>query len=396
MKPTAVLLIGIGLAASCRAQFAAPTVHISLDQDPEVRWTPLLKVFNVDYVKQAAAKIIDSTVPKWVHHAIAPVVKSLEYHIPQPYAAEIRGLASQFGGSVSDIIMLNFAYEVSAFCTSILAQDKNGNVYHGRNLDYPHAVLRNLTVNVIFLKKGKVAYRGTTFAGYVGLWTGQSPHKFTVSGDKRGTEHWWNWWKNVVSLLLKGSPVSWLVRETLEEAQDFQDAVMRLSKTPIITEVYYIVAGVRAREGVVITRDRKGTADIWPLDPLNGAWYRVETNFDHWLPTPSTDHRRETANKALNTTGQAHINMNTVYQILSLFPVCNGITIYSTIMSAAAPENYTTVVWPEPLVGKSLYNTKTSRCFVCLVDVFASVITFMSQSQCSGRDCKVTVAGFRW
>jgi len=32
----------------------------------------------------------------------------------------------------------------------------------------------------------QVAYQGTTFFGYVGLWTGQSPHKFTISGDERG------------------------------------------------------------------------------------------------------------------------------------------------------------------------------------------------------------------
>lgn len=32
----------------------------------------------------------------------------------------------------------------------------------------------------------QVAYRGTSFAGYIGLWTGQSPKKFTVSGDQRG------------------------------------------------------------------------------------------------------------------------------------------------------------------------------------------------------------------
>lgn len=91
----------------------------------------------------------------------------------------------------------------------------------------------------------QVAYSGTSFAGYVGLWTGQSPNKFTVSGDQRGeakfllcspvcpqvfrlsdltcsharlcssgTEHWWNWWKNLVSaFLFRRSPVSWLVRE---------------------------------------------------------------------------------------------------------------------------------------------------------------------------------------
>lgn len=126
-----------------------------------------------------------STVPKWVHHLIVPIVNSLEKYIPPPYAGEIRGLASHFGGNLTDIVILNFAYEVSAyvtlslyskvascrrpssalavtlllycsFCTSIITQDKSGNIYHGRNLDYPHPVLRNMTLNVIFMKNGKV------------------------------------------------------------------------------------------------------------------------------------------------------------------------------------------------------------------------------------------------
>lgn len=344
-------LLLFGLAGSCcggLGDFAPPTINISLDQDPELRWEPLSQYFDTEYLKNASADVIDSTVPKWVHEAVKPVVLALEKYIPQPYAGEIRGLAKHVGGSLSDSILLNFAYEVSAFCTSIVTQDKNGNVYHGRNLDYPHPVLRNLTINVNFLKNGKIAYQGTSFAGYVGLWTGQSPNKFTVSGDQRGSEHWWNWWKNWVSaFLFRRSPVSWLVRETLENAENFLDAVSRLSKVPIITGVYYIVGGVQAGEGVVITRDRTGPADIWPLDPINGGWYRVETNFDHWRPPPKRDHRREIANKALNATGQGHINMETLYKVLSMYPVCNRITVYTTTMSAAAPEKYNTLVRPQ-------------------------------------------------
>lgn len=344
---TGLLLVPVlfGLALG---DLAPPTINVSLDQDPEVRWKPLMDVYDPDYLREASADVIDSTVPKWVHHAVIPIVTALEKYVPQPYAGEIRGIASLFKGSLADAIILNFAYEVTAFCTSIVAQDTKGHVYHGRNLDYPHPVLRNLTININFLKDGKVAYQGTSFAGYVGLWTGQSPYKFTVSGDQRGSEHWWNWWKNVVSaFLFRRSPVSWLVRETLEQAEDFLDAVMRLSKTPIITGVYYIVGGVRPREGVVITRDRTGPADIWPLEPLNGGWFRVETNFDHWRPTPTRDHRREVANKALNATGQNNINMDTLYQVLSLSPVCNGITVYTTTMSAAFPDKYKTLVRPK-------------------------------------------------
>ncbi|CAN9512553.1 unnamed protein product [Ophioblennius macclurei] len=344
-----LLLVALvpGPGAVCRAERAPPAVNISLDEEPELRWKPLLQLYDVDYLKAAAAEVIDSTIPKWVHHALAPVVESLEKYIPQPYAGEIRGLAAHMGGELSDIMMLNFAYEVTAFCTSIVAQDDQGRLYHGRNLDYPHSILRNLTIDIFFLKKGEVAYRGTSFAGYVGLWTGQSPNKFTVSGDQRGSERLWNWWKNIVSAVLyRRSPVSWLVRETLEEADDFQDAVMRLSKIPIITEVYYIVGGVQPGEGVVISRDRKGPVDIWPLDLVHGGWYRVETNYDHWLPPPARDHRREAANKALNATGQEHINASTLFEVLSVFPVCNGITVYTTTMSAATPEKYDTVVRP--------------------------------------------------
>lgn len=58
--------------------------------------------------------LYSSTVPKWVHQALKPVVLALEKYVPPPYAGELRGLASHFQGSLSDVIMLNFAYEASA------------------------------------------------------------------------------------------------------------------------------------------------------------------------------------------------------------------------------------------------------------------------------------------
>lgn len=55
-----------------------------------------------------------------MHHAIKPVVLALEKYIPQPYAGEIRGLASHFGDSLSDVIILNFAYEISAYVSPLI------------------------------------------------------------------------------------------------------------------------------------------------------------------------------------------------------------------------------------------------------------------------------------
>uniref|UniRef100_UPI000E6AE3AD N-acylethanolamine-hydrolyzing acid amidase subunit beta n=1 Tax=Mus musculus TaxID=10090 RepID=UPI000E6AE3AD len=228
-------------------------------------------------------------------------------------------------------------------CTSIVAQDSQGRIYHGRNLDYPFGkILRKLTADVQFIKNGQIAFTGTTFVGYVGLWTGQSPHKFTISGDERD-KGWW--WENMIAALSLGhSPISWLIRKTLSESESFEAAVYTLAKTPLIADVYYIVGGTSPKEGVVITRDRGGPADIWPLDPLNGEWFRVETNYDHWKPAPKVDDRRTPAIKALNATGQAHLNLETLFQVLSLFPVYNSYTIYTTVMSAAEPDKYLTMI----------------------------------------------------
>lgn len=63
-----------------------------------------------------------STVPAWVHQAIKPVVRALEEFIPQPYAAEIRGMAAFYGSDISDIVLLNFAYEISAYVNLLLIQ----------------------------------------------------------------------------------------------------------------------------------------------------------------------------------------------------------------------------------------------------------------------------------
>ncbi|XP_037685931.1 N-acylethanolamine-hydrolyzing acid amidase [Choloepus didactylus] len=318
---------------------APPRFNVSLDTAPELRWLPVLQHYDPDFLRAAMAQVIGERVPKWVQ----ALVGELEHFLPQPYTFEIRGMCEALNLSTGDCLLINLAYEATAFCTSIVAQDSKGHIYHGRNLDYPFGnILRKLTMDVQFLKDGQIAFTGTTFIGYVGLWTGQNPHKFTVSGNERD-KGWW--WENAIAALFqRHSPVSWLLRTTLSESENFEAAVFKLAKTPIIADVYYIIGGTSPQEGVVITRNRGGPADIWPLDPLNGAWFRVETNYDHWRPAPKTDDRRTTAIKALNSTGQANLSLETLFKVLSVVPVYNNLTIYTTVMSAANPDKYTTKI----------------------------------------------------
>ncbi|XP_022455027.1 N-acylethanolamine-hydrolyzing acid amidase isoform X1 [Delphinapterus leucas] len=408
----ALALLLLAEASAAASSSAPPLFNVSLDAAPELRWLPVLQHFDRDFLRASMAHIIGDTVPKWVLALIRKAVWELELFLPQPFTDEIRGQCDALNFTLADCILLNLAYESTAFCTSIVAQDSKGNIYHGRNLDYSFGnFLRKLTVDVQFIKNGQIAFTGTTFIGYVGLWTGQSPHKFTVSGDERGwtrkmlvkdislskglsslsscisssfsqmspmsetnSQPWYpnhsmtvpevlrrmtvnmckqnyltdsydkgSWWENMIAALFqRHSPVSWLIRTTLSESENFEAAVYELAKTPLMADVYYIVGGTFPQEGVVITRNRDGPADIWPLDPLNGAWFRVETNYDHWKPVPKRDDRRTPAIKALNATGQANLSLETLFQVLSVFPVYNNYTVYTTVMSAASPDKYMT------------------------------------------------------
>ncbi|XP_078532516.1 N-acylethanolamine-hydrolyzing acid amidase isoform X2 [Lissotriton helveticus] len=339
-----LLLTMVAGGSAFPRDWAPPLFNVSLDSPPEERWGALLQRFDTGFLRNSMDRIITSVAPKWVQVLIRPLADlEVELLLREPYAGELKGMAKSIGVSVGDALLLNLCYEATAFCTSIIAQDCEGNIYHGRNLDYTFPdTLKNMTVDVHFVKSEKVAYMGTTFVGYIGLWTGQKPHQFTISGDQRDAGRWW---ENAIAALWKRStPVSWLIRDTLSETEDFQAAVLCLAKTPIIADVYYIVGGVAPNEGVVITRDRNGPADIWPLDPLQGGWFRVETNYDHWTTPPPLDDRRTAANKAMNATGQENINLDTLYKVLSVFPVMNNTTIYTTVMSAAFPDQYRTQI----------------------------------------------------
>jgi len=56
--------------------------------------------------------------------------------LPAPYGDEMRGIANATGVPLGEIVLYNIFYEIFTMCTSIVAQDPNGKILHGRNLDF--------------------------------------------------------------------------------------------------------------------------------------------------------------------------------------------------------------------------------------------------------------------
>lgn len=163
-------------------------------------------------------------------------------------------------------------------------------MFHGRNLDYPITGLNNLTARVAFTRNGTVEYYGTAFTGYVGLLTGMRPNGFSVSVDERDVDNTnvvAGLIKNIGSALAGGKSIGMFVRDTLQNVNNYKDAVYALNTTRLISPMYIIVGGVGDGEGCVITRNRTHADDshgldngVWSL-ALPQNWWRVETNYDH-------------------------------------------------------------------------------------------------------------------
>eukprot|EP01090_Pellita_catalonica_P002364 TRINITY_DN11958_c0_g1_i1.p1 TRINITY_DN11958_c0_g1~~TRINITY_DN11958_c0_g1_i1.p1 ORF type:complete len:306 (+),score=45.33 TRINITY_DN11958_c0_g1_i1:126-920(+) len=259
------------------------------------------------------------------------------------YGEEIAAGAKMINVSIGKAVLLNIVYDLTAYCTSIIAQSSDGQIYHGRNLDYSLAhVLRNITINVEFQKSGKTYYKGTTYAGYVGLPTGMKPNKFAISLDERDRG---NILENIFEALLVPGVTgpTFLIRDTLDKVDQFSEAVKNLATVPLAAPCYLIASGVEENQGAVVTRDRDGALNIWQLAG-NDRWYEVETNYDHWKPAGDT--RRKVANEGMLAMGQDHLSFDGIFAVLSTPPVLNNSTTYTTLMSAKSGEYVTYVRYP--------------------------------------------------
>ena len=114
-------------------------------------------------------------------------------------------------------------------------------------------------------------YSGITFAGYIGILTGQKPYAFTVTLNERDTGFIW---ENIFQLLLaKTTPVGFFVRSLLaKEESNFDYVVQQISNAEMIAPAYFILGGIQKGEGAVITRARTKAVDVWKLNFTDGRF----------------------------------------------------------------------------------------------------------------------------
>jgi len=325
---------------------------INLDAPPEDRWTPLVKAKKTQiaalvkhiktYIKELSGS---SLLIDIIENKLGPLADTMRY----PFGEEMKGIARAGNITLSDVVMFNVFYELFTFCTSIVAEDGNGKLYHVRNLDFgifmgwdvkthkwqTSELLRPLTVNLDFQRGGKTVFQSVNFAGYIGVLTGIRPHRFTFSINERfdvhdaGLKGIINWLEGDHS----GHWLGFLTRQVMENATSFEEAFKALSNTKMLAPAYFILGGNSSSQGAIVTRSSGKAVNVVRLRQPATRWFLLQTNYDNWTPTPFYDKRREAGDHCMAQMSVLGTSFQGLFNVLSSQPVLNKLTVYSALMS---------------------------------------------------------------
>ncbi|XP_071466550.1 acid ceramidase isoform X2 [Marmota flaviventris] len=318
-----------------------PWYTINLDLPPYKRWHELMteKASAVKILVNYLKTVVNSFVPSGkIVQLVDQKLPGLLGSLSGPFEEEMKGIADVTEIPLGEIISFNIFYEFFTICTSIITEDKEGHLLHGRNMDFGVFLgwnvnnntwvvteeLKPLTVNLDFQRNNKTVFKATSFAGYVGMLTGFKPGLFSLTLNERFSMN--GGYIGILEWILGKKDAMWIgfiTRSVLENSTSYEEAKNILTKTKLLAPAYFILGGNQSGEGCVITRERKDSLDVYELDPKNGRWYVVQTNYDRWKSPFFLDDRRTPTKMCLNRTTQENLSFATLYDVLSTKPVLN-------------------------------------------------------------------------
>eukprot|EP00439_Symbiodinium_sp_Y106_P040659 s125_g5.t1 len=314
---------------------------VDLDLPPEQRWAaamkdaaePLKKMIThfkslVGVLSEELFKLIEDS-PKFKRLAEQVLTDMGEYGL------EMRGIANATGIPEEEILFVNMMYEIEGGCTSIVAQDADGHVVHGRTGDAPNADLRPLLRNIHFVRGKASLYDSTVFLGYVGSLTAVKKGGFSVTVNTRyDSTHW-------AALLAflegkgSGNFLSLLLREVFVHNTTYSEALDTIRSAKLLGPAYVIVGGTARGEGAILERSATSVVGERLLadEAAKGRNSVVETNWD-FGKDPFFDNRRSPAEHCLSERFNENITFSGLFSVLAARPNRNRLTTYTALMSA--------------------------------------------------------------
>ncbi|WP_243473256.1 C45 family autoproteolytic acyltransferase/hydolase [Winogradskyella sp. MH6] len=219
-------------------------ITINLDKKPSERWN-LLK----DYKHETNSLLkyyLEDLSSAGIFETYIETYKTL--FISKQYQEEIECVAKNSHFSENQVLITNLYYDALKFvfgCTSFCITNQTEKL-HARNLDWwsENNILGSFTKVFDFKENDEIKYSLVSWPGFIGALSGVKPGKFSITLN---------------AVLSNESPqfaipITFLIRDVLENAETFDEAIKILSETTIASDCLLMVVGVNLDENVVIER----------------------------------------------------------------------------------------------------------------------------------------------
>jgi hypothetical protein len=302
--------------------FTPPRLTISLDAPPEHRWDEAVTRFNNSIHASLNSLMANPTYQEGIKVAEAVIKRdpsAVRDWYPEEQYQELKGIARVTKVDLWLLAAVTTIYDLTASgkadskaCTGLIVQKSNGEIIHGRNLDYSlKSIMSPLTAIIDFQRNNKTVWTSVSYVFMTGFNTVVRPGVLSLTQDERDQGSVLINWED---LFMQRRVCTFAqIRDVVDKSGTFDDALNQLKTVKLAADSYFILAGVNAGEGAIITRSRDPAAgvDVWRLGAdTESKWYLLETNYDHWNKTSPTDNRRAAARRFIDAAGQASFSNN--------------------------------------------------------------------------------------
>eukprot|EP00826_Nyctotherus_ovalis_P013212 TRINITY_DN1353_c0_g1_i2.p1 TRINITY_DN1353_c0_g1~~TRINITY_DN1353_c0_g1_i2.p1 ORF type:complete len:313 (+),score=60.08 TRINITY_DN1353_c0_g1_i2:238-1176(+) len=275
---------------------------IDMDLPPVERYAEIAKDHREHMMEVFEA--LKQGVPKSTWDLVAGTFRTVAVKKYKEYTEEFGGIGQLTNLSATDVYVLNCFYEMSAMCTSIVARDKNNKLILARNFDFGFKpVIRKMHINVVYKRQGKEVARCGNIAGYVGALTCMRLKAFALAMNGRVQG---NFQEFVMRLRQGWIPTTWMLREAVLNAENYEAAVKMVRGRRTVSASYVTIVGTKENEGTVITRNRDRPVNIRKLS--KDTWFIAQCNAD----LGSGDDRTQWANEQMAKLGQSNASLEAV------------------------------------------------------------------------------------
>jgi hypothetical protein len=227
-----------------------PTYSIDLGHVEAKRWAEVIsreKAVASGLVQEAGAAFeLVPEVLRWIFARLYQTCGGL-------YQGEIGSWADALGVSRGTVTILNCAYELSHLrrprlfgCTAGVRWVEGLGMVHVRSLDWPLAMMGGAT-RLFRFRRGAREFVTVGVPGQVSVLSGMLPRAYSATIN----------WAPPASFPSFDFGPAFLLRDTLETCDRYDEAVRSLSETPLSTSVFFTICGTVKDQACIIERTQR-------------------------------------------------------------------------------------------------------------------------------------------